>query len=52
MSAEREPESEFRKNLGIGLMWFLIWTGFGGCCYMANRDGPLLQIETKAEDKP
>lgn len=21
-----------------GLMWLLIWLGFGGCCYLANHN--------------
>ena len=29
-----------------GAMWFLIWMGFGGCCFFNNRDAktPLIQV--------
>ena len=32
-----------------GVMWFLIWLGFGGCCWMSkDQDKPLFAIKTEA----
>lgn len=36
--------------LGEGLAWFLIWIGFGGCCYLTHRSDdakPLIVIERR-----
>lgn len=46
-----DPEDgrTFRLKVAHGLMWMLIWLGFGGCCMMVNHGtGPAVRIETEA----
>lgn len=35
----------FWQQIGVGLMWFLILTGFGGCVYLATNSGPLVSLK-------
>jgi len=39
--------AEARLKIAIGIMWCLIWLGFGGCCFLANRSGAIVDIKTE-----
>lgn len=41
----RDTDSALKK-IAIGVMWFLIWLGFGGCVYLSHLEGPLVVIKT------
>jgi hypothetical protein len=40
-----------RLKLMHGLMWCLIWLGFGGCVYLSsNHSTPLIEIKISEPD--
>lgn len=46
---QQQPPSSPGRLVALGVMWFLIFLGFGGCAFLSNQDshGPLFQITTQ-----
>lgn len=43
MNDERDPNGYTpRQLIARGIMWFLIWMGFGGCVFLSNYKTPLI----------